>query len=129
MGCYTIAGGLVSFSGVFDAAFKGSMDAELGFSSNSTVMTNCFPMFFGKFIARWSSEAVGILVATMTVRMFQTGLSVMQFSGTAQQVFTGFAFLLFLLVRANENTFARRKARKARIAQAKKRRLELAGGV
>lgn len=129
VGCYTIAGGLVSFSGVFDAAFKGSMDAELGFSSNSTVMTNCFPMFFGKFIARWSSEAVGILVATMTVRMFQTGLSVMQFSGTAQQVFTGFAFLLFLLVRANENTFARRKARKARIAQAKERRLELAGGV
>ena len=122
VGCYAIAGGLVSFSGVFDAAFKGSMDAELGFSSNASVMTNCFPMFFGKFIARWSSEAVGIVVATMTVRMFQTGLSVMQLSGTAQQVFMGFAFLIFLLVRANENTFAVRRARKERIALARKTR-------
>lgn len=122
VGCYAIAGGLVSFSGVFDAAFKGSMDAELGFSSNSSVMTNCFPMFFGKFIARWSSEAVGIVVATMTVRMFQTGLSVMQLSGTAQQVFMGFAFLIFLLVRANESTFALRRAKKERIALARKTR-------
>ena len=125
VGCYAMAGGLVSLSGVFDAAFKGSMDAELGFSSNSTVMTNCFPMFLGKFIARWSSEAVGIVVGTMTIRMFQTGLSVMQFSGTAQQVFTGFAFLIFLLVRANEHAFSIRRAKKARLAQAREKRLAL----
>lgn len=121
---YGVAG-LVSLSGVFDAAFKGSMDAELGFSSNSAVMTNCFPMFLGKFIARWSSEAVGIVVGTMTIRMFQTGLSVMQFSGTAQQVFTGFAFLIFLLVRANEHAFSIRRAKKARLSQAREKRLAL----
>ena len=131
VGCYGIAGGLVSLSGVFDAAFKGSMDAELGFSSNSSVMTNCFPMFLGKFISRWSSEAVGILIATMTIRMFQTGLSVMQFSGTAQQVFTGAAFLLFLLVRANEHFFSDQKACRARMAEAaaKKEQLTKAGTV
>ncbi|MDR1218132.1 MAG: hypothetical protein LBK73_00810 [Treponema sp.] len=119
IGCYTIAGGLVSFSGVFDAAFKGGMDAELGFASNSAVMTNCFPMFLGKFMSRWSSDAVGILFSTMTVRLFQTGLSVLKISATGQQVFTMIAFLLFLIFRANETVLKKRHAINARIAEAK----------
>ncbi len=126
VGCYTIGGGLVAFSGLFDAGFKGVMGAELGFSSNSSVMTNCFPMFLGKFIARWSSEAVGILFATMSIRLFQLGLSVLKFSSTAQQVFTSALFLIFLIVRANEFIFKQRRAKSQRIAQAIEKRAGLA---
>jgi ribose transport system permease protein len=118
IGCYAIAGGLISFSGVFDAAFKGGMDAELGFASNAVVMSNCFPMFLGKFIARWSSDAIGIIFSTMTIRLFQTGLSVMKVSATGQQVWTMAAFLIFLIIRANENIIKDQAAKKARLAQA-----------
>lgn len=126
-GAYTLAGGLVALSGVFEAAFKGCMDAELGFGSSSTVISCCFPMWLGKFIARWSkNEALGIILGAMTVRMYQTGWSVMKFSITAQQVFVGVAFLVFLIVRANQNIFRDMNAKKARIAQAKAKRLAMA---
>jgi ribose/xylose/arabinose/galactoside ABC-type transport system permease subunit len=126
VGCYTLAGGLVSFSGIFDAAFKGGMDAELGFASNSSVMSNCFPMFLGKFMSRWSSEGVGILFSTMTIRIFQTGLSVMKVSATGQQVFTMSAFLLLLIFLANQNVFKYRRAVKARIAEAAQKKALMA---
>jgi ribose/xylose/arabinose/galactoside ABC-type transport system permease subunit len=129
VGCYTVAGGLVSFSGVFDAAFRGGMEAELGFASNSVIMTNCFPMFLGKFMSRWSSDAIGIIFSTMTVRLFQTGLSVMKISATGQQVFTMSAFLAFLIIRANEAFFHDRRAVKARVAQAMTRRAQLPAAV
>jgi ribose/xylose/arabinose/galactoside ABC-type transport system permease subunit len=125
VGCYTIAGGLVSFSGVFGAAFQGGMDAELGFSSNSAVMSNCFPMFLGKFMSRWSGDAVGILFSTMTIILFQTGLSVVKVSATGQQVFTMSLFLFFLILRANENVFQNRKARNERMAEAAAKKFAL----
>jgi ribose/xylose/arabinose/galactoside ABC-type transport system permease subunit len=123
IGSYTFAGAMVSFSGVFDAAFKGGMDAELGFASNSTVMTNCFPMYLGKFISRWSSESAGILFATMTIKIFETGLSVMKVSVTGQQVWTMGAFLVFLVIRANEDRLNEHRALKARIKAAQAKRI------
>ena len=126
VGCYIIAGGLVSFSGIFDAAFRGGMDAQLGFATNSPVMANCFPMFLGKYMSRWSSDAVGILFSTMTIRLFQTGLSVIRVSATGQQVYTMSLFLLFLVFRANENIFQNHRDRKARIEAASVRRSQLA---
>lgn len=118
VGCYTLAGGVVAFSGVFEAAYSGVMDASLGMASNATVMTNCFPMYLGKYLARWSNEAVGILVSSMTIKIFQTGLSIMKYSMTEQRVFTLCLFLVFLVFRANENIFKEKRAKKARIALA-----------
>jgi ribose/xylose/arabinose/galactoside ABC-type transport system permease subunit len=126
VGCYTLAGGAISFAGVFDAAYSGSMDAALGMTSSSTVMTNCFPMYLGKYLARFSNEAVGIMVASMTIKLFQTGLSIMKFSLTEQRVFTLFLFLLFLVFRANETIFHDRRAKKARVALAREKRKTLA---
>ncbi|GHV44187.1 inner-membrane translocator [Spirochaetia bacterium] len=126
VGCYAIAGGLVSFSGVFDAAFKGRMDAELGFGSNASVMTNCFPMFLGKFMSRWSSTSVGILFSTMTIKIFETGLSVIKVSATGQQVYTMSLFLALLIFLANENVFKNSSAKKERIAEAAVKKAKLA---
>lgn len=118
VGCYTLAGGVISFAGVFDAAYSGVMDASMGMTSSSTVMTNCFPMYLGKYLSRFSNEAVGILVATMTIKIFQTGLSILKYSMTQQRVFTLCLFLVFLVFRANETILHDIQARKARIAQA-----------
>ncbi|MGM9607258.1 MAG: hypothetical protein ACI3XJ_07115 [Oscillospiraceae bacterium] len=128
VGCYTLAGGAIACAGVFEAAYSGSMDAALGLTSNSVVMTNCFPMYLGKYLGRWSNEAVGILVSSMTIKLFQTGLSIMKFSMTEQRVFTLCLFLVFLVFRANETIFRDRKAKKDRIALARatKEKLEAA---
>lgn len=125
VGCYTIAGGLVSFSGVFDTALKGLMSPELGLTSTTTVMTGCFPMFLGKFISQWSNEVLGIVVAAMTVRLYQTGLTVMRLSVNAQQACTGAAFLVFLIIRANQYYFKKRRKTKARIELAKEKKLAM----
>jgi ribose transport system permease protein len=118
VGCYTIAGGLVSFSGVFEAAFRGRMDAELGFGSTASVMTNCFPMFLGQFMSRWSNTSVGILFATMTIKIFETGLAVIKVSATGQLVYTMTVFLGLLVFLANENVLKNSSEKKARIAEA-----------
>lgn len=128
-GCYTLAGGAIAIAGVFDAAYSGSMDAQLGMASSSVVMTNCFPMYLGKYLGRWSNEAVGILVSSMTIKLFQTGLSIMKFSMTEQRVFTLCLFLVFLVFRANESIFRVRKAKKARIAQAQEKKKTMAQAV
>ncbi len=117
--CYTLAGGAIGCAGVFEAAYSGSMDAAMGMTSNAVVMTNCFPMYLGKYLSRWTNEAVGILVAAMTIKLFQTGLSIMKYSMTEQRVFTLVLFLVFLIFRANETIFRDRRARKERIALAR----------
>lgn len=117
--CYALAGGVVSFSGVFDAAFKGAMTTELGFSSNSAIMANCFPMFLGKFLARWSNESIGILIATMTLKMLNTGLGVLAMEDNTIQLLNMALFLLFLIFRANENILTKRKACKTRVLEAR----------
>lgn len=125
--CYAIAGTVVAMGGILDAAFKGSMEASIGFSTSATVMTCCFPMFLGKFISKWSvDDALGIIVASITVRIFETGLSVMKVSITAQEVYVAALFLVFLIVRANQYFFVQRKAKKARIAEAQAKRLTMA---
>ena len=129
IGCYTLAGGAIACAGVFEAAYSGSMDAAMGLTSNSVVMTNCFPMYLGKYLGRWSNEAIGILVSSMTIKLFQTGLSIMKFSMTEQRVFTLCLFLLFLVFRANETIFRDRKAKKDRIAQAHEMKKTMAQAV
>jgi len=117
--CYTFAGGMASFSGIFDAAFQGSMKASIGMSSNGAVMSCCFPMFLGGFLSRWSNQPVGILVATITLKILNTGFTALNLSATAFEVLNMALFLAFLVVRANENVFAQRKADSARIKLAK----------
>ncbi len=129
IGCYTLAGGAIACAGVFEAAYSGSMDAAMGLTSNSVVMTNCFPMYLGKYLGRWSNEAIGILVSSMTIKLFQTGLSIMKFSMTEQRVFTLCLFLLFLVFRANETIFRDRKAKRDRIALAHEMKKSMAQAV
>lgn len=116
--CYTLAGGAVALGGVFEAAYTMKMEAKMGMSSNSAVMANCFPMFLGNFIARWSNQAIGIVVATFTLQFVNTGLSILNLSPSLTQSINMGLFLTFLIIVANQNLFKNIKARKDRIAKA-----------
>ena len=89
-------------------------------------MACCFPMFLGGFLSRWSNQPVGILFATITLKLLSTGFTALNLSETVCQVINMSLFLLFLVVRANENLFAERRADRSRIEQAKAKKEVLA---
>lgn len=118
---YTFAGGCVGLAGIIKAATSNGMSVAMGFTSNGSVMANMFPMFLGMYISRWSNQAVGILVSSLTLTLFSLGLSKFQLNDAQQNVVTMLLFLALLIYLANENVLRVRKARKARIALAREK--------
>lgn len=117
--CYLCAGIFVSVSGVFDAAYKGTLDAGLGLTSTGSVMANCFPMFLGGFIGQWCNRPLGIVVACVTIKLYNAGLGAFNLTTTASELVNISTFLLFLVFLANKDVFSKRKMVAARIREAK----------
>lgn len=122
---YTFAGGAVSTSGMLDAAMSNGMKVSTGFMSNGTVLANMFPMFLGMYISRWSNQAVGILIASLTLTLFSTGLSKLQLIDAQTNVITMMLFLTLLIYLANENIFKVKREQRARIVLAQEKRAKL----
>ncbi len=122
---YTFAGGAVSTSGMLDAAMSNGMKVSTGFMSNGTVLANMFPMFLGMYISRWSNQAIGILIASLTLNIFSLGLSKLQLNDAQTNVITMLLFLALLIYLANENIFKVKRAERARIALAHEKRAKL----
>lgn len=123
--CYSFAGAVVNVSGIISAAMTNSMKASLGFTSNGTVMSACFPMMLGNVMAKWSNSAIGILSATVAIRFLNLGLTKLELSESISNVINMIAFLALLVFQANQYLFATKRLEKARIAQAKEKRLRL----
>ena len=123
--CYTLAGGLVAISGVFSAAFTGSLAPVLGMTSNSAVIAMTFPMFIGTYLARRTNIAVGIISGSLTIKLFGIGMTALQISNALNTVINMFLFIAFLAFLANQHIPALRKREKARIMEAKAKRKEL----
>ncbi|MEG1806380.1 MAG: ABC transporter permease, partial [Clostridia bacterium] len=70
--CYTFSGGLVCVAGTLDAALNNQMESTMGFSSQGPVMTHFFSMQLGGYLAKWSNMPIGIIVASLTLRIFTT---------------------------------------------------------
>ena len=118
VGCYTLAGGLVCVAGMTEAAYTTQMTASLGLTSNGTVVSNMFPMILGGYIGRWSNQAIGIVTASLTLKIFAFGLSHLEMSEANTNVANMILFVAFLVFLANESILKTKKAEKARIAQA-----------
>lgn len=121
LGCYALGGGVIALSGIFDAAYKGKMMPVLGLGSSSAVMANCFPVFLGRTMSQWSNAPIGIFFATIAVKFFTTGMSVIKVSASGQQVCELLLFLVFLVYSANQDFFKRQKDKAARIAETLRR--------
>jgi hypothetical protein len=59
----------------------------------------------------------------MTIKIFETGLSIMKVSVTGQQVWTMGVFLVFLVIRSNEDRLKEHRAVKARIKAAQEKKI------
>lgn len=117
--CYTVAGLLVAVSGVLDAAFAGSMNSAMGLTSNGSVMSNMFPMMIGcTFLSRYINQAVGIVSASVALKIFSMGLLVFNVSDAVSGCINMALFIAFLVWQANSNVISQRKYDNERIAQA-----------
>lgn len=127
--CYMLAGGLVSIAGVFDTAYKSNLVPVLGMSSNSTVFTSMFPMAVGMWLSRKTNPVFGILAGALSVQLLVLGLA--KFTGVGlssywQTCIKYIVWLIFMIYRMNEDRLIQIKAKRARIALAKRTRAERA---
>lgn len=122
--CYTLAGCLVCIAGTVDTGFTTQLSATLGLASNGAVTAHMFPMILGGFIGLWSNDAIGIIVAAITVRIFSFGLTSLELSEANASFLNMVLFVGFLVFLANKNYFKIRKAELARIALAKKKKAD-----
>lgn len=120
--CYTFAGGLVCIAGIIDASFQTQMSSTMGLTSNGVVVSNMFAMMLGGYIGEKSNQATGVIVASLTLNLFSYGLTLMELSEANTSVVNQTVFVIFLVFLANRYFLKRRKAEKARIAQALEQR-------
>ena len=116
--CYTFAGALVCIAGVMNASYYSSLAASTGLASAGVVAGNMFPMILGGYIGKWSNQSIGIIVAALTIRIFSYSLTLMEFSEANSSLFNMLFFVGFLVYLANEDIFKKKRAEKARIAEA-----------
>lgn len=117
--CYTLAGGLVAVSGVFNAAYSGQLMPELGMASSSRVFSNMFPMFLGIYIGRWSNPVVGIFFSSLAIKFLAVGLAKFPMDISIQQLISASLFLLFLIFQNNESRVRMWKKKKLRVKEVK----------
>lgn len=118
---YSFAGACVGVAGMLKTATNLSLKVQTGFTSNGPIFVNFTPMFLGMYLARWSNQTIGILVASFTLVLFQKGMSILQLTDAVQNVLSMVFFLALLVYLANENVFKVRRAEKARIALAREK--------
>lgn len=121
--CYTIAGVLVCISGVLDGAFSGSVNASMGLTSNGSVMANMFPMMIGcSFLSRYINQAVGVISATVALRIFAMALTAFNVSDAVSSCINMALFIAFLVWQANSHVLAQHRYDQERIAQAQQKK-------
>ncbi len=116
---YLIAGVLVACAGVFAAAYNGSLGPVLGMSSNGFVFSNMFPMVLGIWIGSFvRNNQIGILMGSLSITIFNIGLSKFGLSTSMQSVILYSLFILFVVYNTNIWKFTYAKKKRARIALA-----------
>lgn len=116
--CYTLAGAVICIAGVIDTGFTTQMSSTLGLATVGAVSQHMFAMVLGGFIGKWSNESVGIIIASITVRIFSLGLINLEFSEPNTNLANSILFVIFLVYVANQDFFKNRSAVAARIAEA-----------
>lgn len=121
--CYVLGGILVACAGVFDVAYKGALAPTLGMTSNTTVFSSMLPMALGMWIGSMCrNQQLGILMGSLSMRIMVIGLSRLGLGGSLQGVIIYGLFMLFIIWNTNKHKLAYKKAKRERIALAKKQR-------
>lgn len=116
--CYSLAGALAAIAGTFETAYKGSLTPVLNNGTVSVITAGLMTFMLGNFIARWSNTVVGIAIATLTMKIFISGLSKLMMSNSIQNLILYMVFVIFLIVSSNIYRIEYNRNKKLRIQQA-----------
>ncbi len=125
--CYAIGGILVCVAGVLDGAFTGSVSASMGLGSTGSIMVNMFPMMIGcMFLSRYINQAVGIVSASVALKILSMGMSAFNMSDAVSITINMLLYLAFLVWLFNDTVLRQRRYDRARIAEAQQVRAQRA---
>lgn len=116
--CYAISGALFAAAGVISASYQGIISPSLGLSSVGTVFTAMLPVFVGGFMGSFSTDTIGIFIASIMVAFMNIGLTVLGLSETQRNLFNAVILIVFLMFSNNLKYLAQRKQIKMRTQEA-----------
>lgn len=108
--CYMICGGLMGIVGFLNAARNTNINGgQLNFGSISIMFTAFLPMFIGGYIARFSNEKFGFLLAAIVMSLLNATFAVFSNEVTAsmQSIINAVLLVVFLIYLNNENLLVR----------------------
>ena len=103
--CYVVAGALMGIVGFLNAARSSNINGgALNFGSIGIMFTAFLPMFIGGYIARYSNDKLGYLMAAITMSMLNSTFAAFsnQVSASMQSIINAVLLVLFLIYLNNE---------------------------
>ena len=116
--CYTLAGALIALSGVFSAAYTGSIASKMGLGSAGLAFSALLPVFMCALLARYTSIPVALLIGSLSAKIINAALIQLALPNPAVTVINYVIILIFLLISNYTRIFADKKYVKNRIKTA-----------
>ncbi len=105
--CYVLSGGLVAVVGTINSSYRGIISPSLGLASVSSIFTAMLPVFLGGFMASFSNDTLGKVLACLMVTILNTGMTAFGLNETTQSLINALILILFLLFMFNAKDFAK----------------------
>lgn len=115
--CWIISGACAGLAVVFQIVSVGNLRAQVNFGTSSTLSDAFLPCFLGAFLARYSENTIGVLVATFSVEIIKCGLNALQLDSNLQSIINIMCLLIFVIYSSVREDSALRRALKARAAK------------
>ena len=102
IGCYAIAGGMMSIVGFINATLTGTIQMSMNFGSITAMFTAFLPMFIGGFVGRFSEGHFGIVLGSVTYAIISLGFVRLGLTSQAQAMVSALVLVAFLIYLNNE---------------------------
>lgn len=115
--CWIISGACAGIAVVFKIVSVGIMTPQTNFGTSITLTEILLPCFLGAFLARYSENTIGVLLATLSVQILKVGLNGLQIDPNLQSIFNITFLLIFIMYSSMKSEMERNRALKERARQ------------
>lgn len=110
LACYTICGALMGIVGFLNTIRNSNINGgQLNFASIGIMFTAFLPMFIGGYIAKYSNDKLGYLLAALCMSMLNSTFAVFsnEISASMQSIVNAVLLVLFLIYLNNQGLLKR----------------------
>lgn len=108
--CYAVCGGLMGIVGFLNTLRSSNINGgQLNFASIGIMFTAFLPMFIGGYIAKYSNEKLGYLLAALCMSMLNSTFAVFsnEISASMQSIINAVLLVVFLIYLNNQGLLKR----------------------